>query len=313
MQLSYYGYSVRDVRAGDSFRVDLRPFFSGYVGWEASKFKNGFAHAGESVFLLPFVDSVYMFVQSKDNEIIKKIERSTMSVSEIRDALTADDSIGFASFVYVNSDHLAICSTVLAPRISAFARYVNDLFQRLDVGLVFDTHAMTYTLPKSDAVKLTHVGKFTMKVQPGNRLRDTILGSLGKGERADFDAGSIEITVRPVKPRADNKQALLAALENVGDQGLDSFDVRAKMETQDKMTDVFIVGAGGIRDPIDPSDERTIPQQIQAAAASNTILGERLDEFRKDTDIARVDNPVDLDLAWPPAGAAALGDDEDIS
>lgn len=309
MQLSYHLYSVRDRNTGDVYRVDLRRFFSGYAGWRNSAFKNGFSHGGESVFLLPYVGNVYMFVQAKDNEIIKKIERSTISVSEIRDVLNENDSVGFASFVCIGEDFIAFGSTVLAPRVKAFAAHVNALFHKLEIDLSFDIDALTYTLPKQEVQSLSHVGKFSVCVKSGNRLFDAVKASFGGGDREDFDIGSIEITVRPLKARGDNGKALKAALNNVGDQGLESFDVRAKIDAADKMTDVFIVGAGGVRDPIDTSDMATIADQIVNAASSNKILGERLRELRKDNDRAVSVDPADLDLGWPPARAAALGSD----
>ncbi len=313
MQLSYHTYLLSDRRTNERFRVDLRPFLSGYVAWKNSNFKNGFTHGGESVFLLPLLGSTYMFVQAKDNEIIKKIERSTISVSEIRDALGDDGSIGFASFICVKEDHLSIGSTVLAPRIRAFGNYINALFEKLGIDLTFETQAITHTLPTSEVVQLSQVGAFRMTVQPGNRLWDTIVGSLGGSDRSRFDVGSIDVTIKPSKPRGDNRQPLLSAIENVGEDGLSSFDVRAKIEVADKMADFFIVGAGGIRDPIDTSDERSIPDQIISATETNTVLRDRLHEFRQSNDSSVVPDPADLDLSWPPARATDLGSDEDLA
>jgi hypothetical protein len=311
MQLSYHSYYFADRATNELFRADIRPFLSGFAGWKNAAFKNGFHHAGESVFLLPEAGSVYLFVQARDKEIIKRIERSTMSVGEIREALGDTESVGFASYVYLQEDHLAIGSTVLAPRMSAFGQYVNELLQKLDIGLKFCTGAITHTLPKADVQRLTHVGSFSMKVQSKNRFYNSLVASLGGSDREDFDIGSIEITVRPVKQRGNTHRALVAAVQGVGDEGLVSFDARAKIDAADKMADIFIVGAGGIRDPIDTDNVASIVDQIVDAANSNAVLKERLNEIRQDSNLASVDDPADLDLYWPPARATALGSDKD--
>jgi len=138
MQLSYYAYLFRDQKSGERWRADIRPFLRGYLKWNNAAFKNAFTHGGESIFLLPLAGDVRLFVQAKDNEIIKKIKRSNMSVSEIRSVLAKDDSIGFASFASFRQDHLAIGSTVLAPRIGALVHYINDLLGRLSIELTFE-------------------------------------------------------------------------------------------------------------------------------------------------------------------------------
>jgi hypothetical protein len=309
MQLSYHAYHFVDDVTKERYRADIRQFISGFVGWKNSKFKNEFSHGGESIFLLPGAGSVYHFIQARDREIIKRIERATMSATEIRAALGDNDSVGFASFVYLQDDHLAIGSTVLAPRMTAFTNYVNALLQKLDIGLDFETTAMTHTLPKSELQRLSHVGQFSLKVRSQNRLFDSFCASLGGNNRDDFDIGSIEITVRPLKKRADNQRALKAVIETIGDDGLESFDARAKIDTADRMADVFIVGAGGIRDPIKTDDEATIIPQIIRAAENNSVLRDRLNEFRQDSNISSVDDPSDLGLAWPPPSVAALGTD----
>ncbi len=310
MQLSYHAYLFRDTKSGQCFRADVRSFLHGYLKWRNVKFKSGFTHGGESIFLLPLAGEVRLFVQAKDNEIIKKIKRSNISVSEIRSVLERDDSVGFASFVYFDADYLAIGSTVLAPRVTALGHYINDLLRKLGIDLEFELRPLTYTLPKKEAVKLAHVGMFTMKVESGNGLWNSIVGSLGLGDRDDFDIGSMTISIRPGTRGANNKDAMVSALQNVDEHGLEAFDVRARVDVADKMADVYIVGVGGIRDPIDTSDERKIPDFIVKAAKSNSVLGERLNDFRKDTNVASVRDPAGLGLAWPPSGLAGLAADQ---
>jgi hypothetical protein len=311
VQLAYHAYFFTDPDTGNRFRCDLREFLRGYAAWKNAAFKNQFSYAGESIFLLSHVDPVFLFVQARDREIIKKIARQPIGVSEMREALSQTESIGFASFIYVADDYFAIASTALAPRMSAFATHINQVFGQMGAPVRLGTQALTYSLPRDEAQRLSHVGAFSMVVQPGNRLRDSIVEAFGAGARDNFDVGSIEITIRPVTARANNRGPMLQALDVVGEEGLAAFDARGKFEIGDRMTDVYVVGAGGIRDPIDPNDHRSIVDQIVQAVGSNRALEAQLHEYRASIDITHVGNPGDLGLAWPSARSVELGTDPD--
>src|SRR5690242_12902305 len=122
MKVSYFGYVMRSHADLKDYFVDMTDFVKGFASWRNPRVKRGFVYNGEQLFLLPAgTPSVFLFVQARDHEIIKKIEKSSaISVSDIHSALQHDESIGFASYVLFERGWFGIGCRVLSPRVTAF-------------------------------------------------------------------------------------------------------------------------------------------------------------------------------------------------
>lgn len=55
--------------------MDINDFIKSSTSNEALPFAKQNRHSGENLYLLPVVNSLYLFVQTKDREIIKRIEK----------------------------------------------------------------------------------------------------------------------------------------------------------------------------------------------------------------------------------------------
>lgn len=55
--------------------MDINNFIKASTSNEALPFAKQNRHSGENLYLLPVVSNFYLFVQTKDREIIKKIEK----------------------------------------------------------------------------------------------------------------------------------------------------------------------------------------------------------------------------------------------
>ena len=97
MKVSYFGYYVRHNGTGDTYRVDLSGFLDGFASWKIPAIKRKLGYNGERLFFVKWVPPVYMFIQARDSELIKTIQRTSESVAAIAALLKKDDSIGVAS------------------------------------------------------------------------------------------------------------------------------------------------------------------------------------------------------------------------
>lgn len=283
MRLSYYGYCLLHVPSGKRYLVDLRNLTKKFVNSANQQFKASVTYHGERLYLLPFGNSTYLFVQTKTNEIIKAIEGRTLSVQDIRNKLLKNEAVGFASYVYMDASHLGIATKILSPRITAFC----ELMTKIVVGYggsdyIFVPTVLAETLPKSAIKTLDHVGSVTVEMNTANTYAQDIIKTLtNRGSSNLFDIASIEITLKPMRK---GKKSLIADLEEIAstvpDKGLISLEARAKATAADHMTDIFIVGEGGIRDFIEFRKESDLQNLIPERANRNAALQAKVKEYK---------------------------------
>jgi hypothetical protein len=306
MRISYYGYAVK---SGDKkFVIDLRAFIHDFVASPDKRFKSKLTYNGESLYLLPLVPhrDVYLFVQSRDKEIIKAIERNNLSVADIQNKLQTNESVGFASYVLVDACWIGIASRVLAPRISAFSHLMTQIFIELNKSYIFSPIALTDSLPKSKIASLKHVGAVSVEMDVSNTVCQTVLGVVtGLAEQNLIDVGSVEIRITPLRKGKKNLKRVLAGVANsVPTDGLEALEARAKIEETDRVTDMYIVGQGGLRDFVPEVDEADVPITMKNLATNNSKLQAKASAFAGARGYVKVNRLNDLGLAgkFPSTG-----------
>ena len=303
MKVSYFGYVMVNPRTGDRWLVDLRQLVSRFVAWPNPAFKSQITYNGEQLFLLPAVAPVYLFVQARDREIIKAIEKQKLSVKDIHSALNGE-SVGFASYVLMNKYWFGIGCRVLSPRVAAFAHFMQQMLDGLALPYQFVPQALTQSLPKSDVQKLHEVSSVTIEMSVDNGIGADVFNLVtGGGSKGIDDVGTIEVILRR---RRKGKRNLLGALkgvvDTVPDSGLDALDARARREATDQMTDVYIVGQGGVRDTIDVDSEDDIAADMIERASANAVLAAKVGEMLSNDKFKTASSPRDLRLDWQPPG-----------
>lgn len=304
MKLSYFGYYLRDINQDDSYLIDLRAFVEEFVASGNSPLKAGLSHNGESLYLLPLAKPVYLFVQARDREIIKAIEKKKLSVEDIQKRLEANESVGFASYVLMEKHWLAVGCRVLSPRINAFASFMTQILAKTDSPYEFVPKVLTHKIPKSMVKKLHHVGAVSLEMDMSNSIgRDVINTLTGGAHQATADISEIQIRITPVRTgKKSLSETLKAVLHTVPDDGLESLEARAQVEMTDRIADVYIVGEGGLRDSIKSRKESAIPQAINQTAAANQTLIEKVKEFERNDNFKKVGNLSSLGLAGKFSG-----------
>ena len=302
MRISYFGYVMRHVPSGAEYLIDMRQFLDGFVAWKNTRFKNDLRHNGEQVFLLKNVPNIYLFVQAREHEIIKAIQKDTVSVTDIQRALAKDESIGFASYVLFNAHWFGLGSRLLSPRVGAFADFFLQVTHKFGLEYQFLPKVLTESLPANKVQTLSEVSSVTIEMNASNNLMKDVYNVV-TGNGAGFDdVASLEITMKRFRRgKKSLLPALEASLDTIPPKGLESIDIRARREAAEHMTDIYIVGEGGIKDDIDTDDERHIPEEMIAKAAANSALRKKSGEFTKDARYKTAPNAVATDLDWKSA------------
>lgn len=315
MRLSYYGYCLLHVPTDKRHLVDLRALTKKFVNSTNQQFKASVTYHGERLYLLPFGTSTYLFVQTKTNEIIKAIERKTLNVQDIRNKLLQNESVGFASYVYMDESYLGIASRVMSPRITAFC----ELMTKVVVGYggvdyVFVPTVLAETLPVSAIKTLEHVGSVTVEMNVANTFGQDLLKQLtNRAPENLVDIASIEITIKPVRKGKKSLRSDLSTIaKKLPNKGLVSLEARAKATAADHMTDIFIVGEGGIKDFIDFKKESDLQTLIPNRAIKNASLQLKVKEYKSNVSHKKVADISTLGIGRNTPAITALMSTETV-
>ncbi|MEB3098804.1 hypothetical protein VCS63_23410 [Achromobacter sp. D10] len=307
MKLKYYAYYFEDLAGRQRIRMSLRQFFTQFCEFEHSEFKKGFSHNEERVFLLPVDGNFFLFVKAKDTEIVKAIDVSAIASKDISERLMENESLGFSSYVFVADSYLAFAATQLAPTVSAFATFVNELLYKIGCrDHKFCVTAFTETVSRDDALRMSFIGATSIRVTRNSGLFEQLGGVFGK-DIDDLDAlGAFEVTLKP-KPRKDIK-AVSKAIIGGNVQGIERIAIRARAELNDRLTDFRVDGLGAIHDAVSPRVGQSILESIFELIQANDVVAAKVRVHEQDDEFQarRIDAIAEFDSAdhW----RAKLGD-----
>jgi len=292
MKVNYFGYFFHNLQTDDRRTFDVRRMLKNYCSSGSSHLKNQFPYQDEKLYLLHQVGDVFLFLQTRSQEIIRKVDTNTVSVDEIASMLGDDERLGFASYMLVKEDYIGFGSTLLAPRMDVFAYYMNKLLELLRVtDWTFMHKPILKQITKSEALSMDFIGASTMVLDKNNGIAQDFLAVLGANGDSTVDFDGFEITLKP-KPRQNIKPLFEKVLNTIPDEGIRRMVIKARKEAASQLTDLYLVGQSVVYDNIDKSKESTIPRQLEDKHSSNIYLTQCLTEFRNGDFSQMVDNSI---------------------
>jgi len=303
MKVNYFGYCIRNHITGQKVLFDLRAFLKSYCRNADSEFKNIFSHSEEHVYLIHHLDDTFLFLITRSNELIKKVNTNNISVGEINSLLEQDEQLGFASYLHLKEDCFGFASTLLAPKVDVFTAYINDLFESIGVpDWGFLPQALLYQATKEEALSLPHVGRTTIELSKDNSFSQDILAFVSANTADIIELDGIDIIIKP-KTRKNIKSAVSKFLLHIPDEGVERMIVKAKNEGASQMMDLYLVGRGAISDSVDKSKETRIPVLLEEKMKKNKFLQDKLTEYRADETFEK--NSIDPIVRFSNASAWA--------
>lgn len=289
MKLSYYGYCFTEVKSGKKKIMSAHNFFRAFCAYSNPIFKNKFTHNGEQVFFLNSVGNLYLFLQTRSDELIKKINLNNISVGEIYDLLDTGELIGFASYIYLKESYLGFASTIMAPRVGSFVCFVNNLLNSIGVtGYQFTLIPLLHQVSRADAIAMPFIGKSTIQINSSNSMFDDIRNFAGGTAEEFKDVDSFELVLKP-KRKQDISKAVKKVISAVPDAGLEKMIVRAKDELHGSLVDLYLAGKGIVADNIDTKDESVVAQKIDEKIKINPVLQEKVAAYEQDDSFTKKD------------------------
>jgi len=272
MRVSYHTYHLYDENNKTRHVVSLKQILSALIN-EDMLFKNDFPVEDENLYLLQEspkeAPDTYFFVITRDSEIIKMINNNNLSVTDIKNLMSANDRIGFGSFVHLlsyNSNYyLAFASQILSPKINLFWEYIDMYFRKkLDTdNFKIKGHPLAATASLSEVMRMDFVGKTTVEIGGNSSRMQYIKRFLGI-EGAIEELAGIEITIKPKRNRSI-KEILAGLPEFVDDKDNDikKLTAKAKGELYSSLTDLYVIGHGGLSNSINPEERRSKKQECR--------------------------------------------------
>lgn len=273
MRLNYLAYQFRNKKDKSLCWHDLSPALKAFCLIPDPVFRNGFKHDEDRVFLLHQTENLFLFIQTKNTNVIEQIDTHRHELKDIEKLLDENDALGIAAYVYIKENFIAYCSPSLAPRFPVFFRFVNEILDRLnikDCEVVSQPILMQSSL--ADVRKAAHIGRSTVTMEVSRNVLQDLAGVFG-GEMDDYsDLDIIEITFRPKKGKSA-KAAVSRALDR---DEVQKANVRGKLDYEDRVMDLYIDSSGPVTDSIALSDKKSAYDKIIAKISSNAVLQEKL-------------------------------------
>lgn len=275
MRMRYFGYHFENLKSKENKRQSILGILDAYCDYPCSVFKNTFKHNDETIFILKERTNHYVFVKTKDTELVKAINKADIKIDEITARLLQNESIGFASHVYATDHFIGFASTHLAPTISAFTDLINRLLYRLGNK----THRLTISpltvqITRAQAKKMKFIGATSMRVNRSSNIFKDMGGVLGMSAKEMEDLQSFEVIIKPL-PKRNIKHHAQNMIDLPAD-GIERFEIRAKEELHDRLTDYRIESSLVLHDMVTQRDNEDIYTAIDRFVSDNKDIPKKV-------------------------------------
>lgn len=275
MKIGYYRYWIEQNM--ERHRQSMRAFLGSFAQIRSRRFRETFSDGEDNLFLYSIRDHLFLFVITKDRELIKAISENTLSHQDIYRKLDRGERIGFASYVYLGDDFFGIASTLHGPKAKRFGEFINQIFRVIGItDCSFHSAPFEAKTTPMEAIGFHFKSSVRMAIKPHNPLFRSIAAWWG-GDGTDVH--SIVVEIKPAA-RTQMSGTFDAVLHKAREAGIESMVVRAKAELEDQMMDFHVVGCGGLSRPIHASGENGICNAILQDVAANGSLQAELETYR---------------------------------
>lgn len=282
MKVNYFAYYFNNTSTRQRVSFNISPFLASFSEYAPIKFKSKFKHEDEKVFIKHIQDDVFLFLITRNEELLRKINTQNLSIARISEMLSTDEQIGFASYLIIKNDFLGIGSTVFAPKIDMFAEYINNIFHALNIkDWNFNIHAIMKQATPAEALNMAFIGRTSIEVKNEGTFIHQISSLFGADARDTIDISSIEIIIKP-KPKKDIKRLVNKAIEKVDfEESLKRMHIKARTEAASNLIDIYLNSEGAISDMVNhQASEATVCNSLESKLSSNTYLMKSLKEYR---------------------------------
>lgn len=284
MKLGYYSYCIKN-RSDQLYQTSIKQLLTNFCSITDKDFTKSFEYAGDKIFLIRVNPNIFLFALTRDDELIKAINQSSLQVDDIYARLNDDEKLGFGSYIYIdNRCFYGLASTMKGPKNKIWNDFVNMVLARLGLNSYqFISFPIYQTATPDEVEDLEFIGNTIFELTPEHRKWKDLLKGLSDVFTPDeFNfARSITVNIKP-EPR---QSLQVESFKKINTQitesldGLEKYIVKGKSDLEDNLTEFFIVQKGHLSDPIRNTAEVEIYREIQRRIEENDLLSLKLTEL----------------------------------
>lgn len=277
MKLRYFGYYLRKFDTQKKFLFNIKSVVDAFISSSNMELKSSFKRGDDKLYLTKVTgyEHLYYFVRTSDDDLLKRINEQSLTVSDITDKLSANEKVAYASYVYLSPvDCVMACAgSTGCPRFDDFAGYINELFKKVSLdNYEFHVDALTTSNTKADLLKMKMVNSVYVDVAADNPVGKSVAKLLtGKD---DSNLGNFRITIEP--NGTNLKQTLsdvVTTLKGQSTQGFVNVGAKAKHdELKGQLMDYWLDNESNLTDSLNPKAKTKLEDQITAKYDQNQHL-----------------------------------------
>ena len=216
MRINYYLYNFQNVDTSQKLNFNISTVLENSTNKANQRYVDLITYNDEKLYLIKLKKDFYLFVQTKNKEIVKAVEDtgSGLSASDLAAKLAANENMGFASYIMIDQNNplLSFASRVLSPTINAFAFYVEQLLKAMKVrDLSFNLNPIKTKLSKADVVNLDFIGRTSFQVAYGPAVQNILNAFNGNAKSIALeDIEGLEIVIKPKRRKSINNRVINA-------------------------------------------------------------------------------------------------------
>lgn len=239
MKLNFHAVYAED-KEFKKYSIDLKRQINNTI---ISAKKYGLEGSDYNLYMHRISDHSFLFTKTNDGELIKKINKKTSSIEDIRKSLASDESLGFPSFLFINDDVIGFASTIYGPSIRELKDF---LCQKIninnDMTLFFEP--LIRNISSKETEKMVFIGRTTLKTEADTATFKKVLAAFGIGEIREELYNGLEVIIKPQKNK--DIKAMASDIINNPDNQFSDVHIRAKEHLGDQLTDFYLSGQGVI-------------------------------------------------------------------
>ena len=304
MKIKYFSYDLKDRNSGKNLAFDMRDFFLNFSLINSPEYKSTFSYNGENLYLFsaPFTENIFLFLETRNTDFFKQINKGNMTFDDLRNKIDNESELGYASYIVFGENHFGISSTFMAPGVSPFTVFVNNIIASLGINhLEFRVSPLMMAANAKDVMSLNVVGRTSIELSRSNTFAQELGNVFGLDISNDLSMDSVEIIFKPTK-RGNIKPIASTIIDKVGGSLDAAVKIRAKEFIKDTLTDFYLSENSAIYDEFSYKAESEIPSLMQKLIVQNKYLAGRLNEFKIAVKIEKDPNIAitiyNHDLAW---------------
>lgn len=289
MKINYWHYWFEKYRVSENnkreqqkeprIRLDLKAFLSCYSDYENPKFKKLFHQNSDDkeLLVLDKVKGAFIFLKTKNEEILKLIKNIDLSIEDIESQLSINgQTIAFASYLDMDKEFIVFGSTINGPSIRAFSDFVNQLLSLLGANLIFCIQPVNAIIKKDDLNNFDVIGTTEIVVPKESGL----FKALFKYLKAEPPNGIGPLTI---KISSERNVDISETIKKIAEKDLnlaEKFKIRAKVHAGDVLLDYFLTKQGQKNIVIEkPKNDNEALHQIKKSLRDASLNNDKITGF----------------------------------